>query len=183
MFFLESLFASQSLLLRKSARPNVILTPSQPPRTVYAHPLSRPFGQYHCRFLHLSKVKVSLFVEFYIQGVFFDWSAPKMTKCQITCKSLQKSSKCQNFLRVCHLVIFRADQLKKPPCIWYKRTLLQKFHCQSPFTVSMTMTTWPSGKQASFKMEPGKILKKLSRHYPSLISSIVPASEDQLEHN
>ena len=38
MFFLESLFASQSLLLRKSARPNVILTPSQPPRTVYAHP-------------------------------------------------------------------------------------------------------------------------------------------------
>ena len=46
MFFLESLFASQSLLLRKSARPNVILTPSQPPRTVYAHPLSRPFGQY-----------------------------------------------------------------------------------------------------------------------------------------
>ena len=39
-----------------------------------------------------------------------------MTKCQITCKSLQKSSKCQNFLRVWHLVIFRADQLKKPPC-------------------------------------------------------------------
>ena len=36
-----------------------------------------------------------------------------MTKCQITCKSLQKSSKCQNFLRVWHLVIFRADQLKK----------------------------------------------------------------------
>ena len=40
-----------------------------------------------------------------------------MTKCQITCKSLQKSSKCQNFLRVWHLVIFREDQLKKPPCI------------------------------------------------------------------
>ena len=39
-----------------------------------------------------------------------------MTKCQITCKSLQKSSKCQNFLRVWHLVISRADQLKKPPC-------------------------------------------------------------------
>ena len=46
MFFLESLFASQSLLLRKSARPNVLLTPSQPPRTVYAHPLSRTVGQY-----------------------------------------------------------------------------------------------------------------------------------------
>ena len=41
-----------------------------------------------------------------------------MTKCQITCKSLQKSSKCQNFLRVWHLVIFRADQLKKPPCMF-----------------------------------------------------------------
>ena len=40
-----------------------------------------------------------------------------MTKCQITCKSLQKSSRCQNFLRVWHLVIFRADQLKKPPCM------------------------------------------------------------------
>ena len=36
--------------------------------------------------------------------------------CQITCKSLQKSSKCQNFLRVWHLVVFRADQLKKTPC-------------------------------------------------------------------
>ena len=46
MFFLESLFASQSRLLRKSAGPNVILTPSQPPRTVYAHPLSRTVGQY-----------------------------------------------------------------------------------------------------------------------------------------
>ena len=54
----------------------------------------------------------------YIQGGFFNWSALKMTKCQITCKSLQKSSKCQNFLRVWHLVIFRADQLKKPPCIY-----------------------------------------------------------------
>ena len=35
-----------------------------------------------------------------LQGGFFNWSAQKMTKCQITCKSLQKSSKCQNFLRV-----------------------------------------------------------------------------------
>ena len=51
-----------------------------------------------------------------LQGGFFNWSALKMTKCQITCKSLQKSSKCQNFLRVWHIVIFRADQLKKPPC-------------------------------------------------------------------
>ena len=51
-----------------------------------------------------------------LQGGFFNWSALKMTKCQITCKSLQKSSKCQNFQRVWHLVIFRADQLKKPPC-------------------------------------------------------------------
>ena len=52
----------------------------------------------------------------YVQGGFFNWSAQKMTKCQITCKSLQKSSKCQNFQRVWHLVIFWADQLKKPPC-------------------------------------------------------------------
>ena len=58
-----------------------------------------------------------IFDNIYIQGGFFNWSAQKMTKCQITCKSLQKSSKCQNFLRVWHLVIFRADQLKKPPCI------------------------------------------------------------------
>ena len=40
----------------------------------------------------------------------------RIYKCQITCESLQKSSKCQNFLRVWHLDIFRADQLKKPPC-------------------------------------------------------------------
>ena len=26
---------------------------------------------------------------------------------------------CQNFLRAWHLVIFRADQLKKPPCSKY----------------------------------------------------------------
>ena len=38
-----------------------------------------------------------------------------MTKCQITCKSLQKSSKCQIFQWVWHLVIFRADQLKNHP--------------------------------------------------------------------
>ena len=34
-------------------------------------------------------------------------------------KSHQKSSKCQNFLWVWHLVIFRADQSKKPPCRIY----------------------------------------------------------------
>ena len=43
--------------------------------------------------------------------VFFLLVRPKKwLKCQITCKSLQKSSKCQNFTRVWHLVIFRADQ-------------------------------------------------------------------------
>ena len=49
--------------------------------------------------------------------VFLTGPPLKMTKCQITCKSLQKSSKCQNFLRVSHLVIFRADQSKRPPCM------------------------------------------------------------------
>ena len=29
---------------------------------------------------------------FLLQGAFFDWSTLKMTKCQITCKSLKKSS-------------------------------------------------------------------------------------------
>ena len=38
-----------------------------------------------------------------------------MTKCQITCKSLQKSSKCQDFQRVWHLVIFWAEQSKNHP--------------------------------------------------------------------
>ena len=49
-------------------------------------------------------------------GCFLTGPPQKMTKYQITCKSPQKSSKCQNFLRVWHLVIFRADQSKKPPC-------------------------------------------------------------------
>ena len=66
---------------------------------------------------------------FNLQGVFFNWSALKMTKCQITCKSLQKSSKCQNFLRVWHLVIFRADQLKKPPCICIYRIATSHASC------------------------------------------------------
>ena len=40
-----------------------------------------------------------------------------MTKCQIKCKSLQTNSKRQNFLRVWHLVTFRAEQLKITPCM------------------------------------------------------------------
>ena len=56
-------------------------------------------------------------IRFIYRVVFLTGPPKKMTKCQITCKSLQKSSKCQNFLRVWHIVIFRADQLKKPPCI------------------------------------------------------------------
>ena len=64
----------------------------------------------------ICQVRGKCLSQLYLQGGFFNWSALKMTKCQITCKSLQKSSKCQNFLRVWHLVILRADQLKKPPC-------------------------------------------------------------------
>ena len=42
-----------------------------------------------------------------VKGVFFDWSAQKnVKKCQITCKSLQKSSKYQNLLRVWHFSHF-----------------------------------------------------------------------------
>ena len=57
-----------------------------------------------------------------------------MTKCQITCNSLQKSSKCQIFLRVWHLVIFRADQSKKPPCIMYSYYISCLF-CFSYFAI------------------------------------------------
>ena len=64
-----------------------------------------------------------------------------MTKCQITCKSLQKSFKCQNFLRAWHLVIFRANQLKKPPCMRGKsRSLLLMFNfvnISRPFQVHL----------------------------------------------
>ena len=53
----------------------------------------------------------------YIQGGFFNWSALKMTKCQ----TLRKFWHLELFWRDLHviwpLVIFRADQLKKPPCI------------------------------------------------------------------
>ena len=54
-------------------------------------------------------------ISFLYRVVFFTGPAKKMAKCQITCKCLQKSSKCQNF-RVWHLVIFKAVQSKKPPC-------------------------------------------------------------------
>ena len=47
--------------------PNTQSTPShclRPPTLTPIWPISN--SQYHCRFLHLSKVKVSLFVEFYM---------------------------------------------------------------------------------------------------------------------
>ena len=54
-----------------------------------------------------------------IQGGFFNWSALKMTKCQ----TLRKFWHLELFWRdlhvIWHLVIFRADQLKKPPCRWW----------------------------------------------------------------
>ena len=76
-----------------------------------------------------------LWEDLFIQGGFFNWSALKMTKCQITFKSLQKSSKCQNFLRVWHLVIFRADQSKKPPCInnWGEPIYFNPYHTETSF--------------------------------------------------
>ena len=53
----------------------------------------------------------------YLQGGFFNWSALKMTKCQ----TLRKFWHLELFWRdlhvIWHLVIFRADQLKKPPCM------------------------------------------------------------------
>ena len=54
----------------------------------------------------------------YVQGGFFNWSALKMTKFQ----TLRKFWHLELFWRdlhvIWHLVIFRADQLKKPPCIY-----------------------------------------------------------------
>ena len=62
--------------------------------------------------LHLLSISICLCLQ--DTGCFFLLVRPKkMMKCQITCKSLQKSPKCQNFLRF----VFRADQSKKPPCI------------------------------------------------------------------
>ena len=80
---------------------------------MYVDVFGRTIGMYSYTdvFVH----NLYLNVDQVVQGGFFNWSALKMTKCQITCKSLQKSSKCQNFLRVWHLVIFRADQLKNHP--------------------------------------------------------------------
>ena len=55
-----------------------------------------------------------------LQGGFFNWSALKMTKCQ----SLRKFWHLELFWRdlhvIWHLVIFRVDQLKKPPCIFFE---------------------------------------------------------------
>ena len=48
-------------------------------------------------------------------GCFFYWSALKNAKCQITCKSLQKSSKCQKGLALSH---FKDGPVKKTPCIF-----------------------------------------------------------------
>ena len=93
-----------------------------------------------------------------------------MTKCQITCKSLQKSSKCQNFLRVWHLVIFRADQLKKPPCIsarcpteyfriiqntskYLARKVFHKIYKKKPTTTIL----------------PCKVLHQISKKIPSIL--------------
>ena len=46
---------------------------------------------------------------------------PKKWLCvRLHCKSHKKSSKCQIFQWVWHLVIFRADQLKRPPCTMRK---------------------------------------------------------------
>ena len=83
-------------------------------------------GHYGCPICFLKK---KIFWTFFlkIQGGFFNWSAQKMTKCQITCKSLQKSSKCQNFQRVWHLVIFWAEQSKNHPVwkgLWRKKECL-----------------------------------------------------------
>ena len=49
-------------------------------------------------------------ISFLYRVVFFTGPAKKMAKCQITCKCLQKSSKCQNFLRVWH---FRGQTSQK----------------------------------------------------------------------
>ena len=71
-----------------------------------------------CDLLELNKLaNIMEQMRLHIQGGFFDCSAQKLTKCQITCKFLEKSSKYQNFQRVWHLVIFWAEQSKKPPCI------------------------------------------------------------------
>ena len=62
------------------------------------------------------------YISYISYRVFFLTGAPlKVLSFRLHGKSHQKSSKCQNFLRVWHLVIFRADQCKKPPCIFLIR--------------------------------------------------------------
>ena len=67
---------------------------------------------------HQLKLSTTLQVSSYIQGGYFDWSgsALEMTKCQ----TLRKFWYLELFWRdlhvIWHLDIFRADQLKKPPC-------------------------------------------------------------------
>ena len=70
---------------------------------------------WHCFTLTSIVIIIAIFfiIVIIIQGGFFNWSALKMTKCQFTCKSLQKISKCQNFLRVWYLVIFLGGPVKK----------------------------------------------------------------------
>ena len=58
-------------------------------------------------FTQLQSKRAIMPIWLYTRWLFY-WSALK--KCHTTCKSLKKSSKCQNFLRIWHLVIFRADQ-------------------------------------------------------------------------
>ena len=53
----------------------------------------------------------------HLQGGFFNWSAQKMTKCQTLRKFWHLELFWRNLHVIWHLVIFRADQLKKPPCI------------------------------------------------------------------
>ena len=72
----------------------------------------------HCGYLDLLNYnRCCWFVKEKIQGVSSTGPPLKINKRQSTCKSHQKSSQCQIFQWVWHLVIFRAEQLKKPPCI------------------------------------------------------------------
>ena len=53
------------------------------------------------------------FLRFNDTGCFFYWSAPKIDF-EVS-DYIENPIECQNFLRVCHLVIFRADQSKNHP--------------------------------------------------------------------
>ena len=68
-------------------------------------PPPHPAGFFNLRFscgsLKQAFHKISVRLQ-HLQDVFFGLVSPKKCQCQITCKSLQKSSKCQNFLRVWH---------------------------------------------------------------------------------